>query len=79
MEKVKQWLKLGVPFIELAVTALRNIDENDTGTDDKVADFLEFVVRGLRAILDDDESALENVEAEFANKTIGLPISEVTK
>lgn len=78
MEKIKQWLRLAVAPLEIAITVIGGIDDNDTGIDDDIAKFLAFVVKGIRAILSDDEAALTNVKAEYANDIIQLPV-ELTK
>lgn len=40
MEQLLRYLKLAMPYLALAETVARNIDQNDTGADDEIADKL---------------------------------------
>ncbi len=76
MKNFLQWLKLARPFFVLGISLFRSVDANTDGWDDSFADFLEFVLKGIDAMLTNDPDALKNASAEFAGKTLGLPIHE---
>jgi hypothetical protein len=50
MKNVLRWLKLALPFVHLAADELENIDDNETGTDDKSAVAIHYAADIIEAI-----------------------------
>lgn len=53
MKNVKRWLRLALPFLEIAAEELANQDPNTTGPDDRAAEALRYAKRILSAVLTD--------------------------
>jgi len=50
MKNALKYMRMAVPFLHLAAEELAELDENDTGTDDKAAAGIEYAAQIVEAI-----------------------------